>query len=130
MNKTGPTIVSSVIQNWISGARLYVEPGNVAFLEKRREIAMQTAKAQRGTCLALREPALSPTMETQRVSNSWRRLPLDVAHTPEPLAWQAVSVVSVALVVFHHDIRWIDLRSSSCKRASRPAAQRRLVAVR
>jgi hypothetical protein len=35
MNKTGTTIVSSVIQNSITGARLYVEPGSVAFFEQK-----------------------------------------------------------------------------------------------
>jgi hypothetical protein len=35
MNKTGTTIVASVIQNSIAGARLYMEPGSVAFFEQK-----------------------------------------------------------------------------------------------
>jgi hypothetical protein len=34
MNKTGTTIVASVIKDSIAGAHLYVEPGTVAFFEK------------------------------------------------------------------------------------------------
>jgi hypothetical protein len=34
MNKTGTTIVASVIKDSIEGAHLYVEPGSVAFFEK------------------------------------------------------------------------------------------------
>jgi hypothetical protein len=40
MNKTGTTIVSSVIQNSITGALFYEEPRNVAFFEKRREVSI------------------------------------------------------------------------------------------
>jgi hypothetical protein len=38
MNKTGTTIVSSVIQNSITGAHFYVEPGSVAFFERRGKV--------------------------------------------------------------------------------------------
>lgn len=40
MKKTGTTIVSSVIQKSITGAHLYVEPGSVAFFEKRDKISV------------------------------------------------------------------------------------------